>query len=123
MDTAKKQFKTVDDYIATFPKDVQGILEKIRYSILESAPDAVEVISYQMPAFKLKGKILVYYASWKKHIGFYATPSGNEAFKKELSRYKVTKGSVHFPIERPVPYHLIKQIVDFRMKEISQQKS
>jgi len=113
-----KQFKTMDEYIKTFPKDVQSILEKMRQTIREAAPEAVETISYQMPTFKLNGKNLVHFAAWKNHIGFYPTSSGTEAFKKELSRYKAAKGSVQFPIEKPIPYDLVKKIVIFRMKEI-----
>ena len=108
----------MDEYIKTFPKDVQSILEKMRQTIREAAPEAVETISYQMPTFKLNGKNLVHFAAWKNHIGFYPTSSGTEAFKKELSRYKAAKGSVQFPIEKPIPYDLVKKIVIFRMKEI-----
>ena len=108
----------MDEYIKTFPKDVQSILEKMRQTIREAAPEAVETISYQMPTFKLNGKNLVHFAAWRNHIGFYPTSSGTEAFKKELSRYKAAKGSVQFPIEKPIPYDLVKKIVGFRMKEI-----
>jgi uncharacterized protein YdhG (YjbR/CyaY superfamily) len=113
------QFKTIDEYIQTFPKDIQGILEQIRHTIHETAPDATETISYQMPAFKLNGKTLVYFAAWKEHIGFYALPSGNEAFKKELANYTVSKGAIQFPLDKPMPYELIKKIVEFRVKELS----
>ncbi len=117
MTTSKKQFRTVDDYIKTFPNDVQSILEKMRQTIKKAAPEAVEAISYQMPTFKLNGKNLVHFAAHKNHIGFYPTPSGIEAFKKELSQYKGAKGSVQFPIEEPIPYDLVKKIVIFRVKE------
>jgi uncharacterized protein YdhG (YjbR/CyaY superfamily) len=113
-----KRFKTMDEYIKTFPEDVQGILEKMRQTIRKAAPEATEAISYQMPTFKLNGKNLVHFAAWKNHIGFYPTPSGTEAFKKELSRYKGAKGSVQFPLEEPIPYDLVKKVVMFRMKEI-----
>jgi len=113
-----KKFKTMDEYIKTFPNDVQSILEKMRQTIRKAAPEAVEAISYQMPTFKLNGKNLVHFAAWKNHIGFYPTPSGTETFKKELSPYKRTKGSVQFPIELPIPYDLVEKIVIFRMKEI-----
>jgi len=113
-----KKFKTMDEYIKTFPNDVQSILEKMRQTIRKAAPEAVEAISYQMPTFKLNGKNLVHFAAWKNHIGFYPTPSGSETFKKELSPYKRTKGSVQFPIELPIPYDLVEKIVIFRMKEI-----
>jgi uncharacterized protein YdhG (YjbR/CyaY superfamily) len=113
----KKQFQTIDEYIKTFPEDVQSILEKMRKTIQEAAPGAVEAISYQMPTFKLNGKNLVHFAAWENHIGFYPTPSGTEAFNKELSLYKGGKGSVKFPLEKPIPYDLVKKIVKFRIKE------
>jgi uncharacterized protein YdhG (YjbR/CyaY superfamily) len=114
------QFKTVDEYISTFPKDTQVILNKIRETIREIVPEATETISYQMPTFKLNGKYLVYFAAWKNHIGFYATPSGNDAFQKELSKYKVAKGSIQFPLSEPIPYDLIKKIAEFRKKEVKE---
>ena len=107
----------MDEYISTFPKNVRDILEKIRQTIKKSAPETEETISYQMPTFKLNGKNLVYFAAFKNHIGFYPIPSGIEAFKKELSPYKQGKGSVQFPIEKPIPYDLVKKIVIFRVKE------
>ncbi len=103
----KKQFKTIGEYIRTFPKDVQGILEKMRQTIRKAAPDAVEVISYQMPTFKLNGKSLVYFAGYKHHVGFYPIPSGIAAFEKELSPYQQGKGSVQFPLDKPVPFDLV----------------
>jgi uncharacterized protein YdhG (YjbR/CyaY superfamily) len=112
----KKQFTTIDDYIGTFPEDVQRILEKMRQTIRDAAPEAVEAISYQMPTFKLNGN-LVHFAAFKNHIGFYPAPSGIEAFKKELSHYPKAKGSVQFPIDKPVPYDLVKKITLFRVKE------
>src|SRR5713101_8246886 len=104
---SKKQFKTIDEYIRTFPEDVQGILEKMRQTIRKAAPEAVEAISYQIPKFKLNGN-LVHFAAFKKHIGFHPTPSGIEAFTKELSPFEGAKGSVQFPIEKPIPYDLVK---------------
>jgi uncharacterized protein YdhG (YjbR/CyaY superfamily) len=112
----KKEYKTIDEYIALFPEDVQKIMQKIRQIIHEVAPEAKEAISYQMPAFKLNGN-LVYFAGFKSHIGFYPTPSGTETFQKELSPYKSGKGSVRFPLDQPIPYDLIKKIVLFRVKE------
>lgn len=109
--------ETIDEYIQTFPKDIQTILEKFRQTIREVAPTAEETISYQMPTFKLNGKPLVYFAAWKDHIGFYAMPSGHNAFKKELSQYQGAKGSVRFPLNKPIPYDLVKKIVAFRVKE------
>ena len=113
----RKQFSTIDEYIKTFPKDVQSILERMRETIRKAAPDAAEAISYQMPAFKLHGRHLVYFAAWKNHIGFYPMPSGTEAFGKELSRYKRAKGSIQFPLGEPLPLSLIRKIVKFRVKE------
>lgn len=111
------QPETVTEYIKTFPGDVQKILEKIREIIKKAAPKAEESISYKMPAYKLNGKPLVYFAAWKNHIGFYATPSGNQAFQKELSVYKVAKGSVQFSLNEPIPYGLIKKITIFKAKQ------
>lgn len=113
-----KTVKTVDEYIKTFPKETRAILEKLRATIQDAVPDASEVISYQMPTFKLNGKALVHFAAWKNHIGFYATPSGNTAFQKELSAYKGAKGSVQFPLNKPIPFDLIKKIAKYRMKEV-----
>jgi len=120
MDGNKKQFKTIDEYIKASPTDVQGILQSLRLTIRKAAPEAVETISYQMPTFKLNGKGLVYFAAFKNHIGFYPIPSGIEAFKKELSPYKQGKGSVQFPIDKPIPSALVRRIVRFRAKEIQE---
>lgn len=109
-------YKDIDAYIATFPEDVQVILEKIRKTIHEAAPDATEAISYQMPTFKLNGN-LVHFAAYKKHIGFYPTPNGVSGFKEELSKYPTSKGAVQFPLDRPIPYDLIKRIVEYRVEE------
>lgn len=106
----------IDKYIANFPNEVQEILERIRATIREAAPDAEETISYQMPTFRLNGN-LVHFAAYKKHIGFYPTPSGIEKFKKELAAYQSAKGSVQFPLDRPIPYELIGKIVAFRARE------
>ena len=114
---AKTNFQTIDEYIGTFPKDVQAILETVRQTIRKAAPETEEAISYQMPTFKLNGRYLVYFAAWKNHIGFYPVPSGIEAFKKELSSYKQGKGSVQFPINKPIPYDLVKKIIKYRVKE------
>lgn len=117
MPAPKKQFQTIDEYIKTFPKDLQGILEKVRQTIRKAAPGAVETISYQIPAFKLNGRYLVYFAGWKNHISLYPIPSGTEAFKRELLPHKKGKGTVQFPISKPIPYDLVKKIVVNRMKE------
>ena len=116
MKTMQSAPKNIDEYIACFPKDVQAILEKIRATIRKAAPDAEEKISYQMPTFALKGN-LVHFAAWKEHIGFYPAPTGIEAFKTELSAYEGAKGSVQFPLDRPIPYDLIGRIVESRVKE------
>jgi uncharacterized protein YdhG (YjbR/CyaY superfamily) len=112
----KTQYKTIDEYIQTFPMNIQIILEKMRQTIRKAAPEAVEVISYQMPAFKLNGN-LVYFAAFKNHIGFYPNSSGIEFFEKELSPYKTSKGAVQFPLDKPIPYYLVEKIVLFRVKE------
>lgn len=108
--------KTIDEYIAGFPPDVQQILQKIRMTIREAAPDAEETIRYQMPTFRLGGN-LVHFAGFKNHIGFYPVPTGIRKFKKELSVYKQGKGSVQFPLDQPMPFALITRIVKFRVQE------
>lgn len=108
---------TVDAYIEEFSPEVQVLLYKMRNAILKVASDAQESISYGMPAYKTQGKPLVYFAAYKNHIGFYATPSGHEAFKKELSGYQQGKGSVQFPLNEPLPLELIGKIVAFRVQE------
>jgi uncharacterized protein YdhG (YjbR/CyaY superfamily) len=109
--------KDIDEYIAGFPNDVQEILEEIRMTIRKAAPDAEGTISYQIPTFTLKGKYLIYFAAYKKHIGLYPAPRGIEKFKKELSVYEGGKGTVRFPLDEPMPFGLIKRIVKFRVKE------
>ncbi len=116
MDTAKTTPQTIDEYIAGFPPDIQDKLEKIRETIREAAPDAIETISYQIPTFKLEGN-LVHFAAFKKHIGFYPAPSGIEQFDEQLSKYKRAKGSIRFPLDEPIPYALISEIVRFRVRE------
>jgi uncharacterized protein YdhG (YjbR/CyaY superfamily) len=108
--------KTIEEYMAGFPNETQLILEQIRATIRETAPDAGEKISYGIPTFTWKGTNLVHFAAFKNHVGFYATPTGHEAFKEELSRYKQGKGSVQFPLDEPMPLDLITRIVKFRMK-------
>ncbi len=119
----KTIFRSVDEYIKTFPKDIQSILEKMRQTVKKAAPGVVEAISYQMPTFKLNGKALVYFAAFKSHIGFYPIPSGVEAFKKELSPYKKGKGSVQFPMDQPMPYDLVRRIVRFRAEQLLKKKA
>ena len=107
---------SIDEYIALFPEETQKFLQELRSTIKNAAPGAEEKISYQMPAFTQKG-ILVYFAAWKNHIGFYPTSSGTQAFKQELSVYKSSKGSVKFPLDKPLPLDLISNIVRFRVAE------
>lgn len=121
--SANKKPATVEAYIESFPKEVQQRLQQIRKIILASAPEVEESMSYGMPAYKHTGKPLVYFAGYEKHIGFYATPTGHAAFKNELSKYKLGKGSVQFPFEKPLPLKLIKNIVLFRVKENEQKNS
>lgn len=116
-----RNFKTMDEYISTFPEDVQSILNELRKTIKEVAPEAEETISYQIPTFTLNGN-LVHFAAFKDHIGFYPTPSGMEAFENELSSYKRAKGSVQFPIDQPLPWPLIRRIVEYRVKENLERK-
>jgi uncharacterized protein YdhG (YjbR/CyaY superfamily) len=111
---AKKQPETIDEYIRTFPKDVQSILEKMRQTIKRAAPEAEETISYQIPTFKLKGSSLVHFAAFRKHIGLY--PPAPKEFKKEVSSYEGPKGNLKFPIDKPIPYDLVTRIVLFRRK-------
>lgn len=113
----KTPFTTVDQYIQEFETEVRERLITIRELIRETAPEAVESISYGMPAYKVNGKPLVYFAGYKSHIGFYATPTGHKAFEKELSKFKQGKGSVQFPLNEPLPMKLIKEIVLFRLSE------
>ncbi len=118
MKTDQASSKTIDAYIAGFPRDVQVILQKIRLTIRKAAPGAEETIKYQIPTFTLNGN-LVHFAGFQKHIGFYPVPTGIEKFKKELSVYKQGKGSVQFPLDKPIPYGLIGKIVKYRVKENS----
>lgn len=106
----------INEYIAAFPENVQKLLEQVRRIIKKAAPEATEAISYAMPTFKLNG-ILVHFAAFQNHIGFYALPSGNEAFQNELSAYKTGKGSIQFPLDEPLPEALITKIVKFRVQE------
>jgi uncharacterized protein YdhG (YjbR/CyaY superfamily) len=113
-----KKFETIEEYIESFPENVQDILSKLRDAIRKAAPDAVESISYDMPTYKLDGKRLVYFSAWKNHIGFYSIPKGNAVFRKEILPYEGEKGSLSFPLKKPIPYDLVTKIVTFRMKEV-----
>lgn len=107
----------IEKYILQFPEDVQEILRQIRELIKTIVPDAEELMAYGMPAYKSNKKPLVYFAAFKNHIGFYATPSGHSKFQDEFSKYKQGKGSVQFPLDKPIPYELIEKIVKFRVDE------
>lgn len=113
---ASQKPENIDDYISGFPPEIQKILQQIRATIKKAAPQATETISYSMPAVKLN-EVLVFFAAHAQHIGFYPTPSGMDAFKKELSVYKGAKGSVQFPLDQPMPLKLIAEIVKFRVAE------
>jgi len=113
------KYNTVDEYIASYPREVQALLEQMRMTIKKAAPKAEECISYSMPAFKLNG-MLVWYAAFKNHIGLYPRGSGIDVFAKELSKYKTSKGTVQFPLDKPLPLALIAKIVKYRVKENTQ---
>jgi len=112
----KRQYQNIDEYIAGFPEDIQAILQNLRRVIHEAAPEAQETISYRMPAFKKNG-ILVYFAAFKDHIGFFPTSFGVSAFARELESYDTAKGTIRFPLDEPIPVNLIKKIVKFRAQE------
>lgn len=116
MEKQKAGFTSIDEYIAAFPADVQERLRQMRAVIREAAPEAQEKISYQMPTFFLQGN-LVHFAAFKNHIGFYPAPRGIEAFKDELAAYEGAKGSIRFPLDRPLPLNLIRRIVQFRVAD------
>ncbi len=121
MEKTELQYKTIDEYISLFPDNIRKILKKLRKTIRDSAPGAVEAISYQMPTFKLNGN-LIHFAAMKNHIGLYPTPSAVIKFKKELSRYETSKGAIRFPLDQEIPFELVKEIVKFRVKENSVKK-
>ena len=116
MESTSRKFKTVDEYFSTFPATTKSILMEMRETIRQAAPQAEELISYNIPAFKFHG-VLVYYAAYERHIGFYPTASPMRVFKKELADYKTSKGAIQFPIGKPIPTALVKKIVKFRMNE------
>ena len=111
------EYKNIDEYISLFPENVRGILQRMRQVIREAAPEAQETISYGIPTFKLKGN-LVHFGGYKKHVSFYPSPSGIEAFSEELAAYETSRGTVKFPVDKPVPYELVKRMVEFRVKEV-----
>lgn len=116
MITAKRTYHTIDDYIKSFPKNIQKILRTVRLTIKKSAPAAEEAISYQIPTFKLNGN-LVHFAAYKNHIGFYPGAKAMKIFRNEVTSYKSSKGSVQFPIDKPMPLTLIQKVVEYRVKE------
>jgi len=113
----KTQANDIDKYIASFPKDVKPYLEAMRKTIKSAAPGADEAMAYGIPTFKLRGRNLVHFAAFKSHVGFYPTPSAIIAFKKELAPYKQSKGAVQFPIDKPIPLDIVKEIVKYRVRE------
>ena len=118
---AKTDFKSVDEYIATFPEDVQAVLQRVRRTIRKAVPGADEVISYQIPAYKLRGVRVIFFAGWKEHFSLYpATGLLVKAFKEEIAPYKVSKGTIRFPLAKPAPVKLIERIVKFRAKEATE---
>ena len=117
--TNRSTATTIDEYIAEFPPEVQVRLEEMRTLIRSLAPDATESISYAIPTFDLNGKHLVHFAAYKNHIGFYPTPNGLDAFAEQLRQYKSGKGSAQFPLDQPLPTELIRQIVEYRVEQVT----
>ena len=112
-----KQFATIDDYISTFPEDVQIVLEQVRRTIRKAVPAAEETISYQMPTITLDGRSLVYFAAWKRHISLYPIPAGDAAFEEEVAPYRADKSTAKFPLRKSIPYDLIERLVEFSVKQ------
>ncbi len=121
--TGKKLFTTIDEYISTFPADIQAILEKVRQAIQKAAPEAAETISYGIPTFNLNGKHLIFFAGWKHHISLYPIPAGDEAFQQKISQYKRAKGTIQFQLDNPIPYDLVEKIVTLLMMENPEKES
>lgn len=116
--TKNSHFKSVDDYIQSFPKEVQTILSTIRSIIKEFVPDAVDAISYNMPTLRFKDTYIIHFAAWQKHIALYPLPGGTPAFQKKIEQFKGTKSSAHFLLNKPMPYDIIKEIIALRIKEL-----
>ena len=114
----KRKYQTIDEYIGTFPEDIQSILQKIRQTVRNVVPEAVEAISYQIPTFKLNGRNLIHFAAWRNHISFYPVPSGPESFEKELSPYVKGRGTIQFPLGKPIPFDLVEKLVTYRVKRL-----
>jgi uncharacterized protein YdhG (YjbR/CyaY superfamily) len=113
----KIKITSIDEYMATFPQDRQKILEELRRAIKGAAPEAGEIISYNMPAFTLNGKYLISFAGWKNHISIYPIPTGSESFNKQVAKYVAGKGTLQFPIDKPLPLKLITKIVQLKVAE------
>jgi uncharacterized protein YdhG (YjbR/CyaY superfamily) len=123
MAMSRNRFKTIDEYIASFPRNIRDILEETRKVIRESAPKAEETISYGIPTFDLNGRHLVHFAAYKNHVGFYpGGSSGIKAFQRELSPFKTSAGTIQFPLDKPIPFDLVRKIVKFRAKENESKK-
>jgi uncharacterized protein YdhG (YjbR/CyaY superfamily) len=121
--TDKKPLTTIDEYISTFPADIQAILEKVRQAIRKVAPEATETMSYGMPTFDLNGKHLVFFSGWKHHLSLYPLPAGDEAFQQQIAQFKRAKSTLKFPLAQPIPYDLVEEIVTLLMMEKSKKKS
>ena len=112
-----QRFANTDDYIHSFPPNVQAVLKKIRSTIRQVIPNATEAISYQVPAFKVNGRYIIYFAGWKEHVSLYPIPTGPAGFDKEIEPHTSGKGTIKFPLDKPIPYSLIKKVVKFRLQE------
>lgn len=112
-------YNNIDEYIANFPEDIQSVLQKVRQTIHKASPDAVEAISYGIPTFKLNGKNLIHFMAAKAHIGLYPGPNAVEAFSDKLISYETSKGTIRFPLDKPIPYDLVEEITLFGVKRIS----
>ncbi|MDF2721265.1 MAG: hypothetical protein K0Q59_940 [Paenibacillus sp.] len=121
LNESKTSFATIDAYIALFPPEVQRILQELRQTVREVAPEMKEKISYQMPTYELKGKNVVHFAAFKKHIGFYPAPSGIEAFEEEVKPYHKSKGTLQFPLDQPLPFDLIRRVTAYRVAQTIEQ--
>lgn len=122
MNSSPKHIKTIDEYIERFPPDVQDLLQQIRKTIRKAAPQAEEAICYMIPTFKYRGN-LVHFAAYKQHIGFYPTSSGVKAFAKDITSYKSSRGTIQFPLDQPIPLALVRKIVKFRLKEVTEKSN
>lgn len=118
--TDKQPVTTIDDYIRTFPKDIQAILEQVRQAIRKAAPEATETISYGIPTFDLEGKHLVFFAGWKHHISVYPLPAGDSTFRQKIAPYKRVKSTIQLPLNKPIPYDLVTELVTFLKSEKSE---